>query len=143
MNCPKCAYELVNKYYKGMFEVEYCPNCRGMWLDFDELDTLEDVRFRDDDLKGSLVHRAEPTGFRCPRCDQALHQFEYRLFGLKLDYCPDNSHGFWLDAGEDERVIAIMQQRAAEVQRKQDAESEWRQVLKKIKSKSFFDELFK
>ena len=143
MNCPKCSHELVNKYYKGMFEVEYCPNCRGMWLDFDELDTLEDVKFRNDEMKGSLVHRAEPTGYRCPRCDETLHQFEYRLFGLKLDYCPSNGHGFWLDAGEDERVIAVMQQRAAEVQRKQDAESEWRQVLKKIKSKSFFDQMFK
>jgi Zn-finger nucleic acid-binding protein len=126
-----------------MFEVEYCPNCRGMWLDFDELDTLEDVRFRDDDLKGSLVHHAEPTGYRCPRCSETLHQFEYRLFGLKLDYCPANSHGFWLDAGEDERVITIMQKRALEIQRKQDAEFEWRSVLRKIKSKSFFDQMFK
>ena len=143
MNYPKCAYELVHKYYKGMFEVEYCPNCRGMWLDFDELDTLEDTRFRDDGQKGSLVHRIKPTGYHCPLCDETLHQFEYRLFGLTLDYCPANGHGFWLDAGEDERVIAIMQQRAAEVQRKQDAESQWRGVLRKLKSKTFFDEFFK
>ena len=143
MNCPKCSYELVFKYYKGMFEVEYCPKCRGMWLEVDELDTLEDVQFYDDDLKGSLVHRAEPTDHHCPHCSEILYEFEYRLFGLKLDYCSANSHGFWLDAGEDERVMTAMQQRADEMQRKQDAESEWRQILRKFRSKSFFDQLFK
>ena len=38
MNCPKCAASLTKKFYKGMMEVDYCPNCRGMWLDFNELD---------------------------------------------------------------------------------------------------------
>ena len=54
MNCPKCNADLVKKYYKGMIEVESCPNCRGMWLDFNELDKLEDVIFDDDPHKGSL-----------------------------------------------------------------------------------------
>ena len=57
MDCPKCATQLVKKSYKAMMEVECCPNCRGMWLDFDELDRLEDVAFEQDELKGSLVHR--------------------------------------------------------------------------------------
>ena len=39
-----------------MIEVDSCPNCRGMWLDFNELDKLEDVVFDDDAHKGSLVH---------------------------------------------------------------------------------------
>jgi hypothetical protein len=51
MNCPKCNSELVKKFYKGMIEVESCPQCRGMWLDFHELDQLEDIVFDKDNTK--------------------------------------------------------------------------------------------
>ena len=50
---------------------------------------------------------------------------------LRLDYC-ENGHGFWLDAGEDVRVMGIMATRAAEIQRKVDTESEWRGILKQM-----------
>ena len=130
MNCPKCNIELAKKYYKGMIEVDSCPNCRGMWLDFNELDKLEDVAFDDDSRKGSLIHHQAKTEFPCPHCGAAMDEFQYRLHDLKLDYCAENDHGFWLDAGEDERVIAAMNQRAQDIQRKTSAESDWRQTLK-------------
>ena len=130
MNCPKCNTELAKKYYKGRIEVDSCPNCRGMWLDFNELDKLEDVAFDDDSRKGSLIHHQAKTEFPCPHCGTAMDEFQYRLHDLKLDYCAENDHGFWLDAGEDERVIAAMNQRAQDIQRKNSAESDWRQTLK-------------
>jgi uncharacterized protein len=131
MNCPKCAFALTKKYYKGMIEVDYCPNCRGMWLDFDELDRLEDVAFDDDEQKGSLIHRQALTEFPCPRCGSRLQEFQYRLYDLKLDYCAEK-HGFWLDAGEDERVVEIMRQRSEQIHRKLGAEGEWKHLLKKL-----------
>jgi len=131
MKCPKCGTTLVRKSYKGMMEVECCPNCRGMWLDFEELDRLEDVAFDDDNHKGSLVHREKGTNFFCPHCESHLQEFQYRLYNLRLDTC-QNGHGFWLDAGEDVRVMGIMATRALEVHRKVDAESEWQGLLKKM-----------
>ncbi len=131
MICPKCKSTLIKKSYKGMMEVDSCPNCRGMWLDFDELDRLEDVTFDRDEYKGSLVHRQVRTRYPCPHCDESLQEFQYRLYSLKLDTCP-NRHGFWLDAGEDARVMGIMAARAEEIQRKIDAESEWRGILKNM-----------
>lgn len=130
MNCPKCSAVLARKYYKGMFEVESCPNCRGLWLDFDELDKLEDVIFDEDSHKGSLIHFQTRTEFPCPHCGTKLDEFQYRLYDLKLDACTENHHGFWLDAGEDERVMELMQKRAVEMQRKISAEAEWKQTLK-------------
>ncbi len=130
MNCPKCKSELTKKFYKGMFEVETCPNCHGMWLDFHELDKLEDVVFAEDGRKGSLVHFQTRTEFLCPYCSAKLDEFQYRLYDLKLDTCTANDHGFWLDAGEDERVMEAMRKRAGDVQRKVSAEAEWRQILK-------------
>jgi Zn-finger nucleic acid-binding protein len=117
-----------------MMEVESCPNCHGMWLDFNELDRLEDVVFDEDDHKGSLVHRQAATVHPCPYCSALLQEFQYRLYDLRLDYCAELDHGFWLDAGEDVRVMGLMALRAKEIQRKIDAESEWRQILKKMHS---------
>ncbi|MBM4426649.1 MAG: hypothetical protein FJ031_05370 [Chloroflexi bacterium] len=134
MNCPKCNSVLVKKFYKGMIEVEACPQCRGMWLDFHELDQLEDITFNEDEHKGSLVHFQTKTNYPCPNCVDELDEFQYRLYDLKLDTCARNDHGFWLDAGEDERVIEIMQKRAAEIHRKINAEAEWKQMLKGMHS---------
>lgn len=134
MNCPKCNAELVNKFYKATVDVEICPNCRGMWLDFQELDKLEDMAFDVDPQKGSLIHYQSKTDFQCPHCQAKLDEFQYRLYDLRLDACMENNHGFWLDAGEDERVIEIMQNRASNVKRKQNAESEWKQILKNMHS---------
>jgi Zn-finger nucleic acid-binding protein len=134
MNCPKCNTDLVKKFYKGMIEVDSCPNCRGMWLDFHELDKLEDVTFDDDAHKGSLVHFQTKTNYPCPLCGTGMDEFQYRLYDLRLDTCAENGHGFWLDAGEDERVMALMHQRAADIQRKLNVEASWRQTLKGMKS---------
>lgn len=110
--------------------MDSCPNCRGMWLDFNELDKLEDVIFDEDEHKGSLVHFQTRTEFPCPHCGMLLDEFKYRLYDLKLETCAENNHGFWLDAGEDERVMEIMQKRAGDMQRKINAETEWKQILK-------------
>jgi Zn-finger nucleic acid-binding protein len=133
MNCPKCAMSLTKKYYKGMMEVDYCPDCRGMWLDFDELDRLEDVVFDEDTHKGSLVHRESPVNGCCPVCGSHLLEFQYRLYDLKLDFCQEK-HGFWLDAGEDERVLQIMRTHQSHMGRKKTAETEWKQILKGLHS---------
>jgi Zn-finger nucleic acid-binding protein len=128
MECPKCAVVLIKKYYKGMMEVDYCPDCRGMWLDFDELDKLEDVVFDDDRFKGSLIHHECDEACKCPACGHLMSEFQYRLYDLKLDYCLDK-HGFWLDAGEDERILQIMRTHASNYERKQYAETEWKKTL--------------
>lgn len=131
MNCPKCASPLAKKYYKGLMEVDACPACRGLWLDFDELDRLEDLAFEDDARKGSLLHRQAPTAYFCPRCGAALNEFQYRLYDLRLEACPQK-HGFWLDAGEDERIQQIMRARAGQVNRQSSVEQGWRQTLRDL-----------
>lgn len=63
MNCPKCNVTLTIADRQGV-EIDFCPQCRGVWLDRGELDkiidrfatststppgTSEAVRRRDDD----------------------------------------------------------------------------------------------
>lgn len=39
MNCPHCKIELKISERKNI-EIDYCPQCRGVWLDRGELDKL-------------------------------------------------------------------------------------------------------
>ena len=39
MNCPSCKVPLVMSDRQGI-EIDYCPQCRGIWLDRGELDKI-------------------------------------------------------------------------------------------------------
>ena len=39
MNCPNCNITLVMSDKQGI-EIDYCPQCRGIWLDRGELDKI-------------------------------------------------------------------------------------------------------
>ena len=39
MNCPTCKVELKMADRQGV-EIDYCPQCRGVWLDRGELDKI-------------------------------------------------------------------------------------------------------
>lgn len=39
MNCPTCNVDLVMSERQGI-EIDYCPKCRGVWLDRGELDKI-------------------------------------------------------------------------------------------------------
>jgi Zn-finger nucleic acid-binding protein len=136
VKCPKCGSVLEKKMYKGI-EVDYCSNSKGMWLDAKELDELEDQAYDQDEYKGSLFVSSAPTEYPCPHCGQPLKRFQYRINSLELEYC-ENGHGFWLDEGEAERVLELMESRAGDIQRKFEAEAEWYDLLNKLRSKSIF-----
>ncbi|HEY7625532.1 MAG TPA: zf-TFIIB domain-containing protein [Ilumatobacteraceae bacterium] len=42
MNCPTCPDERLAITDRQGIEVDYCPACRGIWLDRGELDKLLD-----------------------------------------------------------------------------------------------------
>ncbi len=39
LHCPKCGQQLAQEHY-GRVEVDVCPECRGLWLDAHELETI-------------------------------------------------------------------------------------------------------
>ena len=39
MKCPNCSVDLVMTDRNGI-EIDYCPQCRGIWLDRGELDKI-------------------------------------------------------------------------------------------------------
>ncbi|HLF70947.1 MAG TPA: zf-TFIIB domain-containing protein, partial [Dehalococcoidia bacterium] len=101
---------------------------------------LEDEKYDEDELKGSLVFSETASGAPCPVCTITLIQFNYRLNDLWLEYCI-SGHGYWLDAGEDDRVLVAMQQRESAMERKGDAEAGWADTLRRMRSPSFADKV--
>jgi Zn-finger nucleic acid-binding protein len=72
MKCPKCNQTLVMSERQGV-EIDYCPECRGVWLDRGELDKIlersggNDSRPdepRRDDEYSRRGHAESQAGFR-------------------------------------------------------------------------------
>ncbi len=57
MLCPVCKVELKMTDRQGI-EIDYCQQCRGVWLDRGELDKIIERSSDDDDLD-----RRSPGGF--------------------------------------------------------------------------------
>ena len=48
MKCPKCDADLMISDRQGI-EIDFCPKCRGVWLDRGELDKIIERAARFDD----------------------------------------------------------------------------------------------
>ncbi len=139
MKCPKCSNDLVKGIRHGI-EVDYCQVCKGMWLDYQELDQLEDEALDQDDLKGTMIFSSSPTAMACPHCTKSLKRFKYRLYDLELEFC-ENKHGFWLDENEEERVLELMRKTERNLERKYQVEDKWARTLTRMRSGSFLSRL--
>ena len=86
MDCPKCGSNLKVTKYKGI-EVDKCESCEGMWLDYPELDELEDTVLDVDEQKGSTITRPGESEYKCPKCLGPMQQFRYRYNEIWLEVC--------------------------------------------------------
>jgi uncharacterized protein len=65
MKCPKCQTDLMISDSQGI-EIDFCPQCRGVWLDRGEVDKLIERASRDggdddDDHRHRSEHRPETS----------------------------------------------------------------------------------
>jgi len=140
MNCPNCNAALVPTK-RDRIEMEICPQCQGMWLTRQELEELEDEVFDlGDDKKGTRAFDSIADTRKCPECSKPMNRFEYRFYDLEMDFCGEG-HGFWLEAGEDRRVLELMKKEEADLERKVMAESRWSSEMQRMRSGSFLDRL--
>lgn len=62
MQCPLCSVELLLAERQGI-EIDYCPKCRGIWLDRGELD--------------KLIERAIPIATNVPTAPPTVENHKY------------------------------------------------------------------
>jgi Zn-finger nucleic acid-binding protein len=59
MNCPVDSTQLIMSERQGI-EIDYCPKCRGVWLDRGELDKLIERTY--DDVQPERSQGPTPQG---------------------------------------------------------------------------------
>jgi Zn-finger nucleic acid-binding protein len=121
--CPRDGHNLDKVQERGM-ELDRCPTCGGAWYDYAELAELEATVADEDQRSGTIEYAKHSSELVCPVCEQPMHAFNYRAYNLELDAC-SGGHGFWLDAGESERVREVMRERVRGLQRAVDAQAAW------------------
>jgi len=119
MKCPACDRELA-VLQVGAVEVDACQGgCGGVWFDAFELNKVDEQREaagehlinieRNPSLRVDAVRKRD-----CPRCEGIKlkrHLFS-RTSRVEVDHCP-NCAGYWLDAGELEKIREEQQPNAA------------------------------
>ena len=141
MQCPRDQTELEVERHREI-DVDRCPQCRGGWLDTDELAKLEStVESTDEQRSGMIEYAQRASEMTCPKCSGPMTAFNYRAYNLELDVC-DQKHGFWLDSGEAARVREIVEERVQGLERAVKAEAEWGNFLDDLHDgPSFWDRL--
>lgn len=116
MKCPLCKIEL-DKAILHNVEVDYCPQCLGLWFDEEELrwakdEKDRDLRWLDIDLWKEKDQFKISRGIRlCPSCRLPLYEVYYGRSGIIVDLC-NLCHGIWLDRGEFKKIIEYLKMKA-------------------------------
>jgi Zn-finger nucleic acid-binding protein len=81
-------------------EIDYCTNCKGIWLDRGELDLIFSTADKKEIAKSfSAKTEFDEVKRRCPICKKKMDKVEFENTGIILDRCTNN-HGLWFDRGE-------------------------------------------
>ena len=117
MNCPNNHQEPMQKALFHDVEVDYCPECLGVWFDKDELRYAKDdkdkqLNWVDFDIwrdKGRF--EVLKINKRCPVCQVPFIEIHYDDAKVKIDFCK-HCQGVWLDLGEFKQIIIYLTRKA-------------------------------
>ena len=108
MDCPVCQTAMIVLELDEV-EIDYCTDCRGIWLDSGELELLLGTAAESKAVLQSFSPaETREAARKCPIC---LKKMEKVLVGGKgkpelIDRCK-KEHGLWFDAGELENVLKM------------------------------------
>ena len=109
MNCPVCHNEPMIVLELKVVEIDYCLNCRGIWLDSGELELLIGNDEETKEFLSSFVvdNLTTERKVKCPICSKKMEKI---LVGdednVRIDKCRNND-GIWFDSGELEQVLKM------------------------------------
>lgn len=98
-------------------EVDYCPECLGVWFEKDELRWAKDekdkqLNWLDIDLwrdKGKF--QISKSRKACPCCRVPLYEVNYDDSKIKVDLC-NLCKGVWIDRGEFKQIMIYLKSKA-------------------------------
>lgn len=103
MDCPVCKDSpMITLELEGV-EVDYCLDCKGIWLDAGELELLLEGASASEELLRSFQenYSVEEDFRKCPICLKKMNKVAIGDGGepVVIDKCKKN-HGLWFDNGE-------------------------------------------
>ncbi len=108
--CPHCQVKMRRRGVGDHKPLE-CPMCCGLFIEVHVLEKMirdQEERIGDVASASRQPERASisagPVAYvKCPICGTVMNRLNYgRISGVIVDYCRD--HGYWLDAGELEKI---------------------------------------
>ncbi len=69
MKCPTCVEVTLTMTERSGIEIDYCPNCRGVWLDRGELDKI---------IEKSLLQNPESMNNSRGSSREKIHEVIYK-----------------------------------------------------------------
>lgn len=118
MKCPICKNSNLKSEIFHNVEVDYCPDCLGIWFERDELrwakdNKDKDLNWMDVDLWEDETKFKISRGERrlCPTCRMPLYEVYYGDSGIIVDVC-NLCHGVWLDRKEFLKIMEWLKKKA-------------------------------
>lgn len=115
MVCPICKINLKKQIFYNT-EIDYCPQCLGLWFEEDELRTVKDERdeelnWLDVDLwQDEKRFKISKTVKLCPSCSVPLYNVNYGESRILVDLC-NLCQGIWIDRGEFKSIIDYLKEK--------------------------------
>ncbi|WP_410497888.1 zf-TFIIB domain-containing protein [Chitinibacter sp. S2-10] len=88
MDCPVCKTERLVISERQGIEIDYCPKCRGVWLDRGELDKIIE---RSTEVAPSPVQQAQPQYHQPSQAVQPAPQY----YDQRRDYGHKKPKSIW------------------------------------------------
>jgi len=139
MKCPvDTSVDLKPQNYEANIQIDFCPRCRGVWLDQGELEAIQGTLEKDyseileelarerlsHEVGGAEVEEGSSDSFllteadlpqdvhrHCPKCNGSVmvRSFYKTDNAVVIDVCP-TCHGIWLDEGELQKLEVLYQE---------------------------------
>ena len=85
MKCPNCSANLLMTTRNDV-EIDYCPECRGVWLDRGELDKILERVADERQVQGrAQVIREDTRSYDAPMMDKRKRDDDSDLFDMDID----------------------------------------------------------
>ncbi len=109
MDCPGCSNPMIT-FELDEVEIDYCPQCGGIWLDSGELEMLlGDTQNALDTLESfKSAPKVSEKSRKCPICMKKMLKVHIGNDDSKvlIDACKRND-GLWFDKGELSEVVKL------------------------------------
>ncbi|MDD5190503.1 MAG: zf-TFIIB domain-containing protein [Dehalococcoidales bacterium] len=116
MICPVCRHPMIIVEYKKT-ELDYCPNCHGVWFDKGELELLlESAGAGTSKVMGEITKSPSIVNMerkrKCPICGKKMKKTRVgEKENVLLDVC-EQGDGLWFDGGEVDQLVKIIEDKS-------------------------------